>query len=65
MKHHPNHIFVAATMSAGKSSLINALIGKELLNSANEATTAKIMRIYRLVDAQTASASYCKEFTNL
>ena len=60
MKQSLNHIFVAATMSAGKSSLINALMGKELLHSANEATTAKITRIYRLVDAQAASASYCK-----
>ena len=39
-------IAVAATMSAGKSSLINALIGKELLHSANEATTAKIARVF-------------------
>lgn len=32
-------------MSAGKSSLINALLGKELLPAGNEATTAKIARI--------------------
>jgi GTPase Era involved in 16S rRNA processing len=33
-------VLVLATMSAGKSSLINALIGREILPSANEATTA-------------------------
>lgn len=35
-------IAVVATMSAGKSTLINSLIGRELMHSANEATTAKI-----------------------
>ncbi|MBO2608495.1 dynamin family protein [Shewanella algae] len=38
-------ILVAASMSAGKSSLINALLGKELLPAGNEATTAKVARI--------------------
>lgn len=33
-------VLVLATMSAGKTSVINALIGQELLHSANEATTA-------------------------
>lgn len=32
-------------MSAGKSSIINALVGKEILHAANEATTAKVTRI--------------------
>ena len=54
-----NHVFVAATMSAGKSSIINALLGQELLHSANEATTAKVTRIYHLKQAQSVSASYC------
>jgi GTPase Era involved in 16S rRNA processing len=40
-----NEILVAATMSAGKSTLINALIGRELLHSANEATTACLTSI--------------------
>lgn len=39
-------IIVVATMSAGKSTVINALIEKELLHSANEATTATITRIH-------------------
>jgi len=33
-------VLVIATMSAGKSTLINAILGRELLHSANEATTA-------------------------
>lgn len=41
----PFHIGIVATMSAGKSTLVNALIGQELLHAANEATTAKITTI--------------------
>lgn len=36
---------VVATMSSGKSTFINALLGQELLPAANEATTATIARI--------------------
>lgn len=45
MKNRTKYILVAASMSAGKSSLINALIGKELLPAGNEATTAKVARV--------------------
>lgn len=38
-------VLVLATMSAGKTSFINALIGQELLHTANEATTACITRV--------------------
>lgn len=38
-------INVVATMSSGKSTLINAFLGTDLLPSANEATTATIARI--------------------
>lgn len=38
-------INVVATMSAGKSTLINALLGKKLLPSKNEACTASIIEI--------------------
>ncbi|MCC5920548.1 MAG: dynamin family protein [Cyclobacteriaceae bacterium] len=38
-------IVVAATMSAGKSTVLNALIGKTLLPSKNEATTATICKL--------------------
>lgn len=39
-------IAVVATMSSGKSTLINSMLGKELLPARNEATTATIARIY-------------------
>ncbi|ASY82535.1 hypothetical protein BJK05_05590 [Pectobacterium polaris] len=42
------NVIVAATMSAGKTSLINALLGTDLLWSANEAATATITRIHHV-----------------
>lgn len=36
---------VVATMSSGKSTLINALLGKKLMPAKNEATTASIVKI--------------------
>lgn len=36
----PFDVLVIATMSSGKSTLINALLGRELLHAANEATTS-------------------------
>lgn len=38
-------VYVIATMSSGKSTLINAMLGRDLLPAANEATTATIARI--------------------
>lgn len=38
-------VSVIATMSAGKSTLINALLGREIMPSKNEACTATITRI--------------------
>lgn len=38
-------VLVTATMSAGKSTVINALIGKELLKARNEATTGKVYHV--------------------
>jgi predicted GTPase len=38
-------ISVIATMSSGKSTLINAILGQEILPARNEATTAKIAQI--------------------
>lgn len=38
-------VSVLATMSAGKSTVINAIVGKELLPSKNEACTATIARV--------------------
>jgi len=37
---------VIATMSSGKSTLLNALLGKRILPAANEATTAKTTEIH-------------------
>ena len=37
---------VVATMSAGKSTLINSMVGRELLPAINAATTATIARIH-------------------
>lgn len=36
---------VVATMSSGKSTLINALLGRKLMPAKNEATTATIVKI--------------------
>ena len=38
-------INVVATMSSGKTTLINALLGQQLMPAANEATTATIVKI--------------------
>lgn len=40
------NIAVCATMSAGKSTFVNALLGRDVLPSRNEATTAKITSVY-------------------
>lgn len=39
-------VSVLATMSAGKSTVINAMLGKELMPSKNEACTATISKVY-------------------
>ncbi|WP_282174692.1 dynamin family protein [Vibrio diabolicus] len=39
-------VYVVATMSSGKSTFINALLGQDLLPAANEATTATIAQIF-------------------
>lgn len=44
-KNQEFEVNVVATMSSGKSTLINALIGKKLMPVANTATTATIVRI--------------------
>ncbi|EJG1583057.1 TPA: dynamin family protein [Vibrio parahaemolyticus] len=58
MKHRTKYILVAASMSAGKSSLINALLGKELLPAGNEATTAKVARITVGAKAKPSAKAY-------
>lgn len=59
-------VLVVATVSAGKSSFINALIGRELLHAANEATTACVTRIeHRKERRAFAGASYRQSGTVL
>lgn len=49
-------IVIIGTMSAGKSTVINSLIGQELFHSANEATTATITKIHDKDNLQGFSA---------
>ncbi|MBA5725858.1 dynamin family protein [Bombella favorum] len=51
-------IYVVATMSSGKSTLINAFLHKELMPSANEATTAVITEIKNVPRASYAGTAY-------
>lgn len=56
-----NSIFpvnVIATMSSGKSTLINALLGKKLMPSKNEACTATITEILDVDDPQYVAVIY-------
>lgn len=56
-----NSIFpvnVIATMSSGKSTLINALLGKKLMPSKNEACTATITEILDIDDPAFAAVVY-------
>ncbi|CAM3218752.1 dynamin family protein [Vagococcus fessus] len=54
-------ILVTATMSAGKSAVINALIGKEILKSRNTATTGKTYHILNKNTQNKNSSRYEKE----
>ncbi len=51
-------INVVATMSSGKSTLINALLGKKLMPSKNEACTATITEILDNGNEQFLAAAY-------
>lgn len=46
LKNPVNKVLITANMSAGKSTLINALIGKKINRTQNDACTAKIHYIY-------------------
>jgi ribosome biogenesis GTPase A len=39
-------VFVVATMSSGKSTLLNSILGQDLLPTANAATTARLAEIH-------------------
>ena len=49
------NVYVVATMSSGKSTLINAMLGQDLLPAANEATTATIAQI---IDDKTLGGNF-------
>ena len=53
-------INVVATMSSGKSTLINALLGKQLMPAANEATTATIVKILDTEQENISAIAYDK-----
>ena len=52
--------YVVATMSSGKSTFINAMLGQDLLPAANEATTATIAHIFD--DKSKGDAFYGERF---
>ena len=54
-------IAVVATMSSGKSTLINAMLGTELLPARNEATTATIARIHDRDDEKVFHGEVCEK----
>lgn len=57
---------VVATMSSGKSTLINAMLGRELLPARNEATTATLAKIHDIDDANHFSGKgYDKDLNEL
>lgn len=53
-------VAVIATMSSGKSTLLNALLGMELMPSKNEACTATIARI-KDVDGNNYFSALCRD----
>lgn len=56
-------VSVIATMSSGKSTLINAMLGRELMPSKNEACTATIARI-KDIDGKENFSAVCKNIDN-
>ncbi|WP_157609249.1 dynamin family protein [Psychroflexus torquis] len=58
-------IVIAATMSAGKSTLINALLGESLMPSKNEACTATICKIKDIDGKENFSALVKNENGNI
>lgn len=59
------NIAVCATMSAGKTTFVNALLGSDVLPSRNEATTAKVTSVYDKDDASNISGFITKGKTIL
>lgn len=58
-------VSVIATMSSGKSTLINSLLGRELMPSRNEACTATIARIKDIDEQEVFTAEYRDSANNV
>ncbi len=58
LKEKPIRVVVTATMSAGKSTLLNALIGKKINRTKNDACTAKI----HYIKGKPYEDGYCYEY---
>ncbi len=58
-------VSVIATMSSGKSTLINSLLGRELMPSKNEACTATIAKIKDLNNGTRFTAEYRDKENNV
>lgn len=58
MPKHLKNIIAVGAMSAGKSSVLNALIGQELLYSANEAATGVLTQLFGKRHPRYASICY-------
>lgn len=54
-------VFVIATMSSGKSTLINALLSKKLLPSSNEACTATITKVINTNQENYSAKAYSEK----
>lgn len=54
-------VFVMATMSSGKSTLINALLSKKLLPSSNEACTATITKVINTNQENYSAKAYSEK----
>lgn len=58
LKKEPIRVIVTATMSAGKSTLLNALIGKKINRTQNDACTAKV----HYIKSKPYEDGYCYEY---
>ena len=52
-------VLVTATMSAGKSTLINAIVGKRLMRTAQEACTGHICNIDQQIVLTISESLFC------
>lgn len=57
-------ILIVATMSAGKSTLINAMLGEDLIPSKNEACTAIVTKVFNKKDVLYPHARFLSENNN-